>query len=111
MSLKFKLFLTIGCMAFAFLQSCAPIEINADYFQKGFDYTQLGYSALPPGEPFDKTITLHNLRVLLSVDLANINPARSVIHILNFNDPDIVDPHDRATMEACIGVELESLCK
>ena len=32
-------------------------------------------------------------------------------HILNFNDPDIVDPHDRATMEYCIGKKLEALCK
>lgn len=32
-------------------------------------------------------------------------------HILNFNDPDIVDPHDRATMEYCIGKKLEDLCK
>jgi len=32
-------------------------------------------------------------------------------HILNFNDPEIVDPHDRATMEYCIGKKLEALCK
>jgi len=32
-------------------------------------------------------------------------------HVLNFNDPDIVDPHDRATMEYCIGKKLEALCK
>ncbi|MCF8146717.1 MAG: hypothetical protein K9N21_22650 [Deltaproteobacteria bacterium] len=32
-------------------------------------------------------------------------------HILNFANPDIVDPHDRATMEFCIGKELEGLCK
>lgn len=32
-------------------------------------------------------------------------------HILNFANPDIVDPHDRATMESCIGVKLESLCQ
>ncbi len=32
-------------------------------------------------------------------------------HILNFNDPDIVDPHDKATMEYCIGKKLETLCK
>lgn len=32
-------------------------------------------------------------------------------HILNFNDPNIVDPHDRATMEYCIGKKLEALCK
>ena len=32
-------------------------------------------------------------------------------HILNFNDPDVVDPHDKATMEYCIGKKLEALCK
>ncbi|MFP4088075.1 MAG: hypothetical protein ACLFUL_14925 [Desulfobacteraceae bacterium] len=32
-------------------------------------------------------------------------------HILNFANPDIVDPHDRATMEFCIGKDLESLCE
>ena len=32
-------------------------------------------------------------------------------HVLNFNDPDIVDPHDKATMEYCIGKKLETLCK
>lgn len=31
-------------------------------------------------------------------------------HILNFHDSDIVDPHDRATMEYCIGKKLETLC-
>lgn len=32
-------------------------------------------------------------------------------HILHFNDPDVVDPHDKATMEYCIGKELDTLCK
>jgi hypothetical protein len=32
-------------------------------------------------------------------------------HILNFANPDIVDPHDKATLESCIGKKLESLCK
>lgn len=38
-------------------------------------------------------------------------PGHEFKHILNFADPDIVDPHDRKTMEHCIGVKLESLCK
>jgi hypothetical protein len=31
-------------------------------------------------------------------------------HILNFNDPHIVDPHDIATMEYCIGKKWEAVC-
>jgi len=32
-------------------------------------------------------------------------------HILHFANPDVVDPHDKKTMESCIGKKLESLCK
>jgi len=44
---------------------CAPIEIRADYYQKGFDYYNLGYTHLPESLPLNETIEIENLRVII----------------------------------------------
>lgn len=57
------LFLTL-VIALLF-SSCAPVEIRGDYLQKGFDYTNLGYTALPESSPLNETIVIENLRVII----------------------------------------------
>ncbi len=59
----FALFLTL-IIALLF-SSCAPIEIRGDYLQKGFDYTNLGYTSLPESSPMNETIIIENLRVII----------------------------------------------
>lgn len=42
---------------------CAPVEIRADYLQKGFDYTQLGFDSLPESRPLNEKIVLNDIKV------------------------------------------------
>ena len=59
----FALFLTFVIVPL--LPSCVPIEIRSDYLQKGFDYTNLGYTSLPESSPLNETIRIENLRVII----------------------------------------------
>ena len=45
--------------------SCVPVEIRGDYLQKGFDYTNLGYTSLPESSPMNETIIIENLRIII----------------------------------------------
>ena len=45
--------------------SCVPVEIRGDYLQKGFDYTNLGYTSLPESSPLNETLIIENLRVII----------------------------------------------
>ena len=47
------------------LSSCTPVEIRGDYLQKGFDYTNLGYTSLPESSPLNETVVIKNLRVII----------------------------------------------
>jgi len=47
------------------LPNCAPVEIRGDYLQKGFDYTNLGYTSLPESSPLNETIAIKNLKVII----------------------------------------------
>lgn len=54
-------FLCVGLLMF--VSGCSPIEIKADYLQTGFDYYNLGYTALPESSPLNKTMVIKNLRI------------------------------------------------
>lgn len=53
-----------GLVLLTLLPCCGPAEIKGDYFQQGFDYTHLGYTALPPSDPLNKTLVIKNLKVI-----------------------------------------------
>ena len=60
---NFALFLTF--VIALLLPSCVPVEIRGDYLQKGFDYTNLGYTSLPESSPLNETLIIKNLRVII----------------------------------------------
>lgn len=45
--------------------ACVPAEIRGDYFQKGFDYIQVGYGELPTSDPLNKTLVIKNLKIII----------------------------------------------
>jgi hypothetical protein len=63
---------------------CAPVEIRGDYFQKGFDYSNLGYTSLPESARLNETRLIKNLRVII-VGNADALQSRTIS-----SDPDTV---------------------
>jgi len=60
-----RLFFCFCLASILTLPSCAPVEIRGDYLQKGFDYTNLGYTSLPESSPLNETLIIKNLRVII----------------------------------------------
>ncbi|MCF8146716.1 MAG: hypothetical protein K9N21_22645 [Deltaproteobacteria bacterium] len=59
--LAISAFLCFGLLML--VSGCSPVEIRADYLQTGFDYHNLGYTALPESSPLNKTMAIKNLRI------------------------------------------------
>lgn len=76
-------FYPLTLVAIILVSSCAPREISGDYLQKGFDYTNLGYTSLPESSPLNETITIKNLRVIV---VGSLDECRPVSITLNADD-------------------------
>ena len=84
MFLYVKCFLCLCLISIIPLAGCAPVEIRGDYFQKGFDYSNLGYTTLPESAPLNETMVIKNLRIVI-VGRADVHPSRTIS-----GDPDAV---------------------
>jgi len=77
MPLYVKRFLCFCLVSIIPLAGCAPVEIESDYFQKGFDYSNLGYTTLPESASLNETMMIKNLRIVI-VGRAGVHPSRTI---------------------------------
>ena len=73
--------------------SCVPVEIRGDYLQKGFDYTNLGYTSLPVSSQLNKTIIIKNLRVIIVGSLDEYQ-SRRITHEKDYTAQPMEPRHD-----------------
>jgi len=64
----FNLALFLTFLIALLFPSCAPIEIRGDYLQKGFDYTNLGYTSLPETPSLYEIVGIEKLTIHIVSD-------------------------------------------